>query len=307
MTTWEDLRDEYEEWIIGPLWLAEIERAVASTVRRYNPDTYSETGVWDDAARENLVQEVTATQLLEALQLKYIVDTVANLSHARALLHLSVRRQISLTRRRTIVDNLLDRIEKIRPFPTTPRGPTVADSVLFAAAAAVMNLPRVRIINSDRAPIVFDASTLERVVGIVVDLVGTSCSRNDMSRVLERALTDYVPTILVLDDGGHDEPDRSFTPAEETIVNDVMTYLRTLPEATMQLLALKMADHSDTVVARHFSISRPTAAKRFKEASATLNAALRPLDDRLQNEVVTQLGAFLLNKHLPEISDGSAP
>ncbi len=56
---WDQLLDEHRTLVMGPLWLKLLEDVVRSVTPRYPPSVYSETGEWNQHARENLVQDVT--------------------------------------------------------------------------------------------------------------------------------------------------------------------------------------------------------------------------------------------------------
>lgn len=306
--TWDELRREYESDTIGPHWLSEITRAVEQTARKYPPATYSETGAWSPASLENLVQEVVLTQLLEEGQLDYILTVAAEITVARALIARVVRRTLARGRRRTVVDNLLERAHAIVPFaPPEHPAPPASNSALVAAASRVAALPRVRIISSDRAPTVFTTPTLEGVLQIASEAVGPNVRRSELARILELVLTDYVPSALVQYEGGMDEPDRAFTPDQEITMQDVMDELAILAGDTLTVLALKIADHSDTTVAKYFDISRPTAAKRFKEASMQVGAAIAELPPNMQDEILTRFADRLLAGHLPHLETSGEP
>lgn len=299
---WEDLRAEFRDVVIGPLWLAEVERATRRVAPKYPPASYTETGEWNALALENLVQEVTLTQLLDGGQLAYVLDTANDLSSARALLAHIVRRTLARTRQRTIIDNLLDRANELSTFPAAHEGAGADAARLYEAATAVSRLPRIRIINSDRAPAVFSSETLGEALRLVEQTLGRAAVRGELSRILELALTDYLPSRLVQIEGGVDESDYALTPEEQVTVADTLTRVMALPDEALSILALKIDDHSDTVVAHHLGVSRPTAAKRFREASAMVEAAIATLDTRLQDEILSRLAERLLADHLPELA-----
>ncbi|MFC7500529.1 hypothetical protein [Nocardioides sp. GCM10030258] len=298
--TWEDLQHEYETDTIGHLWIDEVERIVRRIADKYPPAVYSETGNWDEAALENLTQDVVVTQLLEEGQLDYIMTVATSIDRARALLTHTVKRTLGRSRRRTVIDNLLDRFNAIKPFaPGGHTGPQPTEVVLMTAANLIAKLPRVRIINSDRAPIVYTAETLDEIIRIVTETVGEDILRRDLERILRLVLSDYVPSALVEFEGGLDEPDRAFTPEQEVAVQDVVTRLSSLPPEALTILAFKIDARSDDYVASQLNVSRPIAARRFKEASNEVGNAIRELSPTLQDEVLARFADFLLTEHLP--------
>lgn len=298
--TWADLQDEYERNVIGDLWLDEVSTAVRNVAPKYPPNSYTETGRWDAHEYENLVQDVVVNHLLGDGQLAYIVATATDRSVARALIHRTVRRCLARGRRRTIVDNLLDRCRAIDALDSAIFGGNAAtDAQLRAAATRVARLPRIRIINSDRAPAVFSEPTLRSTLDIAHEVLGPNLRERDVARIFELALTDFVPSGLVTNEGGMDEPDRALTPEEEVTVMDTLRHLTARPAPELQLLAMKIANASDNAVADHFGVSRPTAAKRFRDASTAVEQALDGLPPQLQDEVLVRLSDRLLHDHLP--------
>lgn len=302
--SWADLRAEYERDVVGDLWLAEVATAVRNVAPKYPPSSYTETGAWDALEYENLVQDVVANHLLDDGQLAYIVAAATDMSVARALIRRTVRRSLARGRRRTIVDNLMDRCRAIETLDSTNAGgESATDAQLRAAATRVARLPRIRIINSDRAPAVFSEPTLRSALEIAHEIVGPNLVERDISRIFELALTDYVPSGLVTIEGGMDEPDRALTPEEEVTVIDTLRHLTARPAPELQLLTMKIANASDSAVADHFGVSRPTAAKRFREASAAVEQALTDLPPHLQDEVLARFSDLLLQEHLPAIDN----
>jgi hypothetical protein len=302
LTTWAELRDEYARDTVGELWLDEVASAVRIIAPKYPPSSYTETGAWGAEEFENLVQDVILRHLLDDGQLSYIVDTATDISGARALIHRTVRRCLARGRRRTIVDNLLERCRALESFvPATAPGPTATDGQLRVAANEVAKLPRIKIINSDRAPAVFSGPTLSLVLGIAHEVLGPDLREREVAKIFELALTDYVPSGLVTTEGGVDEPDRALTPEEEVTVMHTLRQLTVVPDIDLQLLALKITDVSDTLVARHLGVSRPTAAKRFRDASAAVQQVLNDIPARLQDEVLVRFSDQLLREHLPAI------
>jgi hypothetical protein len=300
--SWEALLDEYYRDTVGQLWYDEVSRAVRSIAPKYPPSSYAETGVWNADELENLTQEVVLRHLLEDGQLAYIIDTATDISVARSLLHRTVRRSLARGRRRTIVDNLLDRCRELHGFASADDpAPSASDAQLRLAANKVAKLPRIRIINSDRAPAVFTGSTLRLALSTVQESLGTNFRERDLAKIFELALTDYVPTGLVTHEGGMDEPDRALTPEEEVIVMDTLRQLALRPGAELEILAMKIADQSDAVVAKYINVSRPTAAKRFKEASAAVQHVINNIPPQLRDEVLVRFSDELLREHLPTI------
>src|SRR5439155_23995156 len=106
--TLEELRDEYRTERVGAKIVAEVSSAVHDICRRYDPQVYGRSASWDDA-EEDLVQSVVLELLLEEGQLDYLMATCVRLEDFEQLLRFQIRRYLARQRRRTIVDNVLDR------------------------------------------------------------------------------------------------------------------------------------------------------------------------------------------------------
>ncbi|MUL47158.1 hypothetical protein FZI85_20955 [Mycobacterium sp. CBMA293] len=302
---WEALKNEYSTATLGTLWLEEVSRIVRIVAPKYPPRVYSETGAWGQEEFENLTQDVVVQHLLDDGQLAYIMDTATELPVARKLLHRTVRRSLARGRRRTVVDNLLERCREFHTFarPDDPH-PAASDDQLRLVATRIAKLPRIRIINSDRAPAVFSGETLKSAVDLAIEVLAFNIRERELARVLTLVLTDYLPGELVQHEGGIDEPGRALTPEEEIAVMDTMRQLMAAPPTDLQVLALKIADRSDADVARHLGVSRPTAAKRFREASAAVQRLLAESSARVQDEILHRFSEQLLNHHLPPMNPG---
>lgn len=291
--SWHDLLHEHRTEVFGALWLDLLHRAVRSATPHYPPSVYSETGEWNDHARENLVQVVALDQLLAQGQLEYIIATATSTESAAALLHRVVRRTLARSRRRTVIDNLLDRARALRSFAPASGAGASNDQVL-AAARAVAQAPRVHIHSDERAPAIYTTATLKTVLQTVDSHLGPDFSERDLARILEHVLTSYLPSALIQGDGRSIDASSELTPDQEAVVADVLSALLTsmTPEQST-IVAMKLADHSDTVVAQHIGVSRPTAAKRFKDATAVIEEAVVDLPSHLQDAVLAELVTHL--------------
>lgn len=287
--SWADLLEEHRRDVLGPLWLALLEHTVRIVTPRYPPDVYSETGEWNDHARENLVQTVAVDQLLEQSQLAYIIATATSTETAAALLNRIVRRTLGHARRRTVIDNLLDRSRALRT--TTPAtGAGASSSSVLEAAREVARVPRLRIHSDERAPVIYSTEALQQILDITAHHLGDTFSERDLARILEHVLTSFLPSALVQGDARGADTSPELTPDQEAVVADVLSRLvSTMTPEQHTILALKLSDHSDHDVAARIGVSRPTAAKRFKDATSLIQTAVADLPPRLQDAVLGQL------------------
>ncbi len=274
---------------IGPLWLAEVRQACQEVSRRFDAVVYAVVErTWTRSEIEELVQDVTAEQLLRQGQLRYILDVAASAEEARRLLRHQVRRALVRRRRRTVVDQLLTRV---RRFLEDPRFERLADAVpdrwrlrgsdwsaepptdsgLRAAVTAVRMLPK-SLGTGDRAPAVYRSEVLSQLIDLTFTTVGTSLSIDDFGNILRDVLTSWVPVVLEQSDGpdtpGVEPADLSLD-LEETVT----AVLDALDGTDRTVLRVKLAGAPDSELATVLSMSRPTAAKRKAETFGRLRAA----------------------------------
>lgn len=307
--TWEALLDEHHSVVIGRLWLNLVEDVVQAVTPRYPPSVYSETGEWNPHTRENLVQDVVIHQLLEQHQLNYIVNASTSTPMAIALLHRLVRRTLAHNRRRTVIDNILDRCRSLRSFER-PIGPVPSTERILAASRHVARIPRLGIHKEERAPSIYTTASLHDILRIAEEHVGANFSERDLAKILEHVLTSYLPGALEQIDVRTHAPSPDLNPDQEAVVADVLSELfKSMSEKQRTVVAMKLADRSDTEVAQHFGISRPTAAKRFREAARLIETSVIDLPTRVQDAVLSEL-PHRLEADLPaptSISDPKAP
>lgn len=289
---------------IGPLWLAEIRKACAGVARHFDPGVYGVAeGSWTAGEIDELVQDVTTEQLLRQAQLDYILDVASSIDDVRRLLRHQARRVLVRRRRRTVVDQLLDRLKAIlgshdyemldgiTPVRYRPAGsdlgPQAPDDVALDAAAAAVRLLPTSSGEGERAPSVFRAEVLEQVLILAFEATGSSLSVSDLGEILRRALTSWVP--VVLEGGEQLDPwpaDPVDLPIEsEETVNELM---QRIDAADREILRAKLAGVSDAALAGRLGVSRPTAAKRKSEAFGHLREVWATLDVDVAPERVAQ-------------------
>lgn len=289
---------------IGPLWLAEIRQACSGVARHFDPAVYGVAeGSWTAGEIDDLVQDVTTEQLLRQAQLDYIIDVASSIDDVRRLLRHQARRALIRRRRRTVIDRLLVRLKAlldadgyevvagISPARYQPTGSDLGpqlprETALDAAVAAVRLLPTSSG-SGDRAPSVFRTEVLKQVFGLAFEATNASLSISDLGEILRRALTSWVPVVLEgddqLDPWPADPADLS-NELEETM-NDLM---QRIEPTDREILRVKLAGMSDSVLADRLGVSRPTAANRKVEAFRRLREAWGALDVDVAPERVAQ-------------------
>jgi DNA-directed RNA polymerase specialized sigma24 family protein len=301
------LRREYQQVTIGPLILAEVERVVRATVRRFDPVVYAGVPSWAEG-HEDLVQEVVLRVLLEEHQLDYLMATARTTNDFRALLRRQVERQLARRRRRTVIDNLLDRCRDIlrgdqytsvrrgsrtyyhrsEDTDVEERAPTADE--LRRASLRVSVVPRVPFRDTDRAPQVYSTHNLACVVELVAASLPTWFETRDLDKILHDVLTGWVPSLLRSDDAVHLQVDTTLTPEEELVANSVSDQLfEGLTQEQLLIIVRKLEGSSDSEIAKELGVSRPTAAARKDDVLRVLEKGLEDLSPRLQAEVLDRL------------------
>lgn len=285
----DELTAEAQRERIGPLWLAEVREACREVSRRFDAVVYAVVErAWTRSEIEELVQDVTAEQLLRQGQLRYILDVAASAEEVRRLLRHQVRRALVRRRRRTVVDQLLARVRRFLEDPRFERLSDVVpdrwrlrgsdwpadpptDSGLRAAVAAVRMLPK-SLGTGDRAPAVYRSEVLSQLVDLAFTAAGASLSIDDFGHILRAVLTSWVPVVLEQSDGP-DTPDAELADLSLDLEETVTAVLDALDGTDRTVLRIKLAGAPDSELATVLSVSRPTAAKRKSETFDRLRAA----------------------------------
>ncbi len=306
-----DLRTEFRESRVGHLIYSEVRGLAEAIVSKYNPKVYLRAPRWQDGI-EDFVQEFITTVLLEEGQIDYVMVVAGSLDDFRSLIARQMRRLLARRRRRTVVDNLLDRCKAIvrePPFSfevsgtswkydlsSAPAKSNQADSLALKNAAIDLSLfPVVRSDSSERAPTVYTSDTLREILVSTARTLGVRVSSRDLDTIFSQALTFLLPSDLSTDEGVFEQAvSAELDPEEESIVRDgVRVLLESLSADEKLILRMKLSDRSDTEIASAAGVSRPTIDKRKKRALESLEFALADLPARLQSAVLERVSIEL--------------
>lgn len=307
-----ELREEYlnPSMRIGPKIDSQVRDIVHSVARRYDPEIYGQAANWDDA-EEDLVQSVELVLLLEEGQLDYLMATAVELEDFRNLLRRQVRRYLARQRKRSVIDNLLDRAKELlqAPFFTSSgaghgirywaQGATVqerepTEEEVLGAARAVSLVPRMRFSAHERAPAVYSREGFETVLQAVATSLPTSFSLHDLGRILELVLTDWVASFLYDFEEAHAMPSVALNPEEEMMVEAAaQEVLAGCSPEQLWVLRRKLENQSDQVIAEELSLSRPTVIARKQEAFDVMRGALGSLSEYSQRAAMDRISARL--------------
>lgn len=284
MTSFADLRREYEVETIGrQIWdlLLEI---TASVARRYPPDIYNRGEKWGKGPYEDLAQDVAVDLLLAENQIDYIFDIARRIEDVRRLLVRQVKRALYRRRTTTVVDRLLARTRRIASEPPfmirevgNQRWITLADdprpfhdlsaAELRAAVGVAHGVPRlVASQRAERASMVYTSLALRELLELVVSELG-GLSERDLARIFEDLLTAWLPSSL--GDGEGDEPSAAEAPGtvdDSLAVSELGDKIRmltsSLDNVDATVLLGKAQGFSDAALARRLGRSRPWVADR---------------------------------------------
>jgi hypothetical protein len=307
-----ELRSEHESVRIGARWLEVVRQVCQSVTHTYSPQIYGQVERWIDGI-DDLVQDVVVNALIRDHQAEYLIAESATMVEFRRLLAVQVRHVLARRRRRTVVDQLLDRSSRLlrrEPFvevegeprrrftlagkAVLERSPTPVE--LRAVALAARALPRVRSRGMERAPVVYREEVLVRLLLMAAERLPTPFGISALDQVFRELLTDYLPGVL--DPNGWSENHPGGRPSERPeealdVIETTDRLLDSLGTEGRQIVAAKLAGVSDSDLARGLGVSRPTAASRKEAVLATFRLEAESLAESLLPMLIEQLALRL--------------
>jgi hypothetical protein len=275
---------------MGPLLWQLLVDVAARVSRRYPPEPYNHGERWSDEAHRDLALEVSLERLLAENQLEYVLASAdehpaEDREDALArLLAFQVRRVLNHRRTVTVVDRLHSRIKSLidsEDFSATSHGTDVAVSQPAASPGTVRALTTdelrrgVQLIDSiprlpsrpdgSRESKVYTATQLSELVGRLVGAFG-AVLLSDIRRILEVALTAWLPTLLRGSEEDFNSRPSPDTELERTLMNDLITSLAPTLDPVQRIVLLgKSQGMSDVELAQSVGRSRPWIADRKAE------------------------------------------
>lgn len=213
--TFDDLRHEYQRVRIGETILTRVQSLVRQVAQKYPPAVYSEIapvgGDWTDEALEALSQDFITRSLLTDGQLDYTLAQAATLLDFDRLTRFQLRRYMRDIRRRTVIDNLLDRVRDRLATPayealgddgwsiagrSVPKREAHRDELERALQRASL-IPREATQALHRAPRVYAPNDLDSLVRAVAESLECPLSLDHVRWVFEQLLTELAPSELL--------------------------------------------------------------------------------------------------------------
>ena len=309
--TLDELVDEYRRVGIGPRILGQVREVVRAVARGYDPAIYGSSASWDESL-DDLVQEFGLEVLVGQGQLDYAMLMATDHQHFRRLLARQVRYLLARRRRRTIVDNLIDRAHKMADAPPfrllghrsqwcyTLLGKEVAPGRVSEAAARTVaarlaEVPTIRAEPTQRAPAAYSEASLRAILTEVAAAAPCAVAAGDLDRVFSLLLTSWLPSFLKEAEATVANAAAPGFSAEDLAIVEETTVaiLSSCAHEHLQVLRLKIGGLSDERIGGRLGLSRPTVSKRKREAMARLEEGLAELSPELRLAVLDQLGARL--------------
>lgn len=308
----EDLQREHSYERIGPLWLQHVTRRARTVTLTYDPVVYAHGVSWNSGL-DDLVQDVVADRLIGEGQVEYLMEVSGTLDDLNRLLDRQIRLTLAHRRRRTVVDQLLERSRRILrdpPFVLVHEHPqawscsdhSILDrhatlGELRLAADRVRSVPTIQPADGSRsrqrASAIYRTDDLRRLLEIACRSLPTAVRQSDLDRIFEQLLTPFLRSVL--DDGESPSGDSPPTTTEDLHEMSVIAaeLVSQLDPADRSILAAKLADVSDSDIAGMLGVSRPTAAKRKKAVYLRVEEQLRDLPEQARIAALDRVGSLL--------------
>jgi hypothetical protein len=306
----QELRAEHEANGIGPLMMTELRTLCSQVARKYPPAIFSDGPTWDATALDDLLQDLVVGRLLHEGQLAYVMLHSNDLDEFRRLMIFQVKRTLSGRRRRSVVDNLLERSRQVLrdgPYEATGgryrlQGSTephrdATESEVREAALVARAVPRVPVRSlADREPVVYRASDLALVLRGIANALPCSFTERDLDHIFRLILTDLLPADLEALETTHEPGQPAADPSLEPIIAEIVTTLMAEMDSQQKtILRMKASDVSDADIAGSLGISRPTLANRKHVVFDRLHAALDGLDPTVQDRAMERLLGVIIS------------
>jgi len=311
----EALRQEYFREIIGEKILDLLARLTRNVTREYDPVVYGNAKSWDEA-HEDVLHSFIAEVLLEQGQLEYAIFNAETEEYFLNLLARQLRRFLARNRRRTVVDNLLKRCKKITskvPFrqesdtkswwyelndkATSDRFPSADEIARVACELAAVPIQLSS--STERASQIYSTSDLKKILFHMATTTACRISVGNLDHLFRRLLTPWLPRFLEKDEGNsavHEELD--LNPEQENMARQAAhAIVEAGTPLELGILAMKIADISDSAIARRFEISRPTVIKHKKKVFSKVENELKTLDEKCQKQAIELLTALIQEKN----------
>lgn len=309
--TFDDFAREHSRNLVGDLIYARVRHLTDGLLRRRDPVVYARGAHDYRDALEDVLNDFVVDVLIGERQVDYVMATARDLDDFDRLVRRQLRRYLARTRVRTVVDNLIDRsVAAMRapPFAASGSGDlerfTLADEPanlgtgateadLRRAAALAQVVPKVPSEATERAPKIYDAEGLHRVLTVLCRAVKTPLSRHDLQSFFDDLLTAWAPSFLEPGED-QDRPAVDLTPSEQSVVNEAADQLvAAMTEQERVIFQYKYANLPDREVAARLGLSRQSTAPRKQALFARLTDELSGHERHVQSAVLARMNMLI--------------
>jgi len=299
----DDLLREFHSEVIGEGILSLVENVVDVILSSSARFRYID--------RDDALQGFVCDSLLGGGQLTYAFDVSRETGHLRALLIKQFRRYLATNRKKTVVDNLLERCQvrsQNPPFTRFDRpsewafsitgkdlrpDSMVSRKVQEIAAEISPSYHFTDAGDRERAPVLLSDSDLGRLMLKMAEAMECEVGRSDLRRLFQLAFTSFIPSFLSSDEAGNaalKSRSPGYSPEDDVTVEKLTAeVLAALDGEDRKILRFKLEDVSDEVVSRTLGVSRPTLAKRKHAVFQKIRERVENLPESIQNSVVEAL------------------
>lgn len=305
------LRQEFDQVVIGELIYKRVERVMRRLLKKRDPRIYARGAHDFETELGAIVNDfIMAVLLAEARpQINYIIDNAGTLQHFDALVERHARKFLAANRVRDVPSNMVDRaLKRMRkpPFVVVHEAgvrsrfgiegkvygdtPRHTSREVNAAASLAALVPRLQITAEERLPRMYDEHGLVAVLTILLETVTEPVSIEVLQEFFDGLLTAWQSSLLVeVDD--RTTPARDVSPDSEPLINEsVASIFPTLTADDRLLVWAYLAGAPDADTGRQLGIERTAVIARRQKLFMRLRSQLDGLNGSQAEAVVRRLG-----------------
>lgn len=276
--TFDDLKREFEEYLIGPSVYQIVHELSNKIARKYRETIYNDGLSWDSQSIDDLCQEVVLNQLLAQKQIHYIFDNATSTESVRKLLTSQIKRALAARRKATPIDRLLRRISDLakagqielveggvpfyRAAQTQSAYVPLDATQMNACVRELSQIPRLDSrLDTGRETMIYTPERLRTLLSKLFETV-PALTEKEIREIFEVLLTPWTPASLVPVEKESISSDyvAEDSVEEEQMIAAARTLAHNLTHEERIILILKSQKIADANVAKAVGVSRPTVA-----------------------------------------------
>jgi hypothetical protein len=313
----EDLTQEAESGVgIGSAWLAIVEQAVSTKIRKMPPRDFG-FQEWNQDAIEDIVQEVVEKRLLSKGGIEYVLAEATSTPHAQAAIYRLVALGLADLREPSVVNNIfdnlnrrmLDRGHSLQELPKSGQTETPINEIALESKVKQILLSQPRYPNrgTQRESAIFSPASFDQIVDQLLEHVMPLTSQI-LRNGLKKALTHLVRAENYIDDA-HDFSDTQpgIEDVEQEATNQDYEFgaqiLKELSQESEKVfVAIAYGVRSDAELAAALGLKARQTAKKWHDQ---MKLELIELFDKIEVPAESQMGVVLAMKDLLGVGDTS--